>query len=69
VGDDERDGNIARIRCRLAARKIRVVMIAGSWFQGVKKSHPQADRIHIAPDGHTKLAAGILPQVLAAIGR
>jgi acyl-CoA thioesterase-1 len=69
VGEGERDGNIAQIRSRLAARKIKVVTMGGSLFQSVKRQHLQSDGTHITPEGHAKLAARILPQVLAAIGR
>lgn len=69
VDEGERGGNIEQIKRRLAARNIRVVMMGGALFQSVKRSHPQADGIHITPEGHAKLAANILPQVVAAIGR
>ena len=67
VGEGERDGNLSQIRSRLAARKIKVVMMGGSSFRSVKRGHLQADGIHITAAGHAKLAASILPQVLAAI--
>ena len=67
VGEGERDSNLSQIKSRLAARKIKVVMMGGSLFQSVKRSHLQGDGIHITAAGHAKLAANILPQVLAAI--
>ncbi len=67
VGEGERKSNLSQIRSRLAARKIKVVTMGGSSFQSVKRSHLQADGIHISPAGHAKLAASILPQVLAAV--
>jgi acyl-CoA thioesterase I len=62
-------GNIAQIQSRLAARKVAVVVMGNSYLQAVPSSERQADRIHFTPEGHARLAAAILPETLAALGR
>jgi acyl-CoA thioesterase-1 len=65
----QREGNIAQIRSRLAARNIKVVMMENNYLQAVPPGERQSDRIHFTPAGHARLAAAILPQVVAAMGR
>jgi acyl-CoA thioesterase-1 len=60
--------NVAQINARLAARKIRVLRLQGDLY-GLIRSNPLPDGIHLTPEGHAKLAARVLPQVLAALGR
>jgi acyl-CoA thioesterase-1 len=62
-------GNIAQIQSRLAARKVAVVMMGQNYLSAVPPSERQSDRIHFTPEGHSRLAAAILPGVLAALGR
>lgn len=59
--------NIAQMKSRLAARRIRVVHMD---FMGqLKRRYQQPDGIHLSAEGHARAAAMILPQVLAAIRR
>lgn len=59
--------NIARMKSRLAERKIRVVHMD---FMGqLKRRYQQPDGIHLSAEGHARAAAMILPQVLAAVRR
>jgi acyl-CoA thioesterase-1 len=60
-------GNVAKMRSRLAARGIKAVHM--SFMGELKRGYQQPDGIHLSAEGHTKAAAMILPQVLAAIRR
>jgi acyl-CoA thioesterase-1 len=62
-------GNIAQIRSRLAARGVNLVMMDNSYLQAVPASERQSDRIHLTPAGYARLAAAILPHVVAALGK
>ena len=62
-------GNIAQIQSRLAARNVAVVIMGNGYLQALPSSERQADRIHVTADGHARLAAAILPDVLAALGK
>ena len=62
-------GNIAQIQSRLAARKVAIVVMGNSYLQAVPAGERQSDRIHFTAAGHARLAAAILPEVLAALGR
>lgn len=55
--------NVSAILSQLRARHIKVIMVP-------KLSVPrQADGQHFSVEGHTKMAASLLPLVIAAIGR
>jgi acyl-CoA thioesterase-1 len=59
----QRAANIGAILSQLRARHIKVIMVP-------KLSVPrQADGEHFTVEGHTKVAASLLPLVIAAIGR
>lgn len=60
--------NVAQIKTRLAARSIKVVHLPGDLY-GLIRSHPQPDGLHLTSEGHARLAARVLPEVLAALGR
>jgi acyl-CoA thioesterase-1 len=60
--------NVAQIKARMAARKIRVLRLPGDLY-GLMRSHTQPDRIHLTSEGHAKLAVRVLPEVLTALGR
>lgn len=68
VGADQRAANIAEIRRRLAARGIRVIML-----ERIRALTPQASRHpdgqHFDARGHAAVAAHLVPQVIAAIGK
>jgi acyl-CoA thioesterase I len=65
----DRAGNISQIKARLAARKIKVVVMENHLLQAVPPGERQPDGMHFTPAGYSRLAASILPQVLAAIGK
>ena len=67
--EGSRAGNIAQIKSRLAARKIKVVVMENNMLGAVPASERQPDGIHFTPKGYARLAAGILPSVLSAIGK
>jgi acyl-CoA thioesterase-1 len=64
----ERAANIDAIASRLRARGIAVVM-ANIEFTSVPLANWQADRRHLTPDGHRIIAARLLPEVSAALGK
>jgi acyl-CoA thioesterase-1 len=66
-GQSGRESNIAAIRSQLAARKIKVIML--DRVLGSMAQHLQPDGQHLTPEGHRIIAARLLPQVTAAIGR
>jgi selenium donor protein len=59
--------NVARIKARLAARKIGLLQVSTDTVGALLMRHPLGDGEHIDSTGHAKLAGAILPQVLAAI--
>jgi acyl-CoA thioesterase-1 len=62
--------NVAKIKARLAARKIRVLQLSRDMVRGrLGRHHLQADRIHLTSQGQAIYAAGHLPHVLAALRR
>jgi acyl-CoA thioesterase I len=66
-GQSGRESNIAAITSQLAARKIKVIML--DRVLGSMAQHLQPDGQHLTPEGHRIIAARLLPQVTAAIGR
>jgi hypothetical protein len=56
---------LAEIRHRLEARGIKVLVIFPYRYYVEMR---QADRIHLSPEAHAKLAARLLPEVMAAAG-
>lgn len=65
----ERSSNIAQIRNRLAARQIKVVLMENNMLVAIPASQRQPDGMHFTPSGYARLAASILPQVIAALGK
>lgn len=76
-GNDRRRGvspgaqqaNIQAIKQNLQKRGIRVVMLPNSLIGSVAKTHPRPDGQHFLPPGYRALAARLVPQVRAALGR
>jgi acyl-CoA thioesterase-1 len=60
-----REGNIAQIRQRLAARHIKVIML-GHLGQIAPKNTRDPDGQHFNAQGHAAFAAWLAPQVIAA---
>jgi len=67
--EGSRAGNIAQIKSRLAARKIKVVVMENNLLGAIPSSERQPDGTHFTPKGYARLAASILPSVLSAIGK
>lgn len=67
--EGSRAGNIAQIKSRLAARKIKVVVMENTMLGAIPASERQPDGTHFTPKGYARLAAGILPSVLSVIGK
>jgi acyl-CoA thioesterase-1 len=63
------EANFARIRSRLAARGIRVVNFTRGMQRAARRTDRGFDGRHAGPRGHARIAASLLPQVRAAIGR
>src|SRR5262245_26155668 len=66
-GQSGRESNIATIAGQLKARSIKVIML--DRLLGDMAAHLQPDGKHLTPEGHRIIAARLLPQVTAAIGR
>jgi acyl-CoA thioesterase-1 len=67
--DEERGGNIAAIKQKLAQRDIRVLMMPNSMLAAIPPSERASDGQHFTPRGYAILASEILPSVLRALGR
>lgn len=68
-GNDRRKGRpdrTADIQSRLAARHIRVIILANSMLRGLPH---QPDGQHLTPEGYHMLAASLASRVSAAVGR
>jgi acyl-CoA thioesterase I len=65
IGPAEHAANIERILSRLQARGIKT-MSAIPYVEGLPT---QSDGIHLTAEAHAALAARLLPEVIAAIGR
>ena len=62
--------NVAKIKARLAARKVGVLQLSRSMVAGaLGRRHLQGDGIHLTSKGQAIYAAKILPHVLAALKR
>jgi len=62
----DREGNIAAIQSRLAARGITVIMLENSMLGGLPH---QPDGEHLTPEGYRMLATALLSQVESALRR
>lgn len=70
--EGSRSGNIAAIKSRLATRKIAVIMMENQLIGSIRRQSPaydQGDGSHLTGKGYAVLAASILPEVMAALGR
>jgi acyl-CoA thioesterase-1 len=67
-GQSGRESNIATITSQLGARKIKVIML-DRVLAGMAPQHIQPDGQHLTPEGYRIIAARLLPQVTAAVGR
>jgi len=65
----ERSANIEKIRSRLAARNIKLLVVENAMLDALPRSELRADGVHFTPAGYAILAERILPQVLAALGQ
>lgn len=65
----QRSANIDKIRSRLAARNIKLLLIDNAMLDALPRSELRADGIHFTPAGYAILAERILPQVLAALNQ
>jgi acyl-CoA thioesterase-1 len=65
ISPAEHAANIQKIQSRLGARGIRTISV----LPYVSDLPRQPDSIHLTAEGHAALAARLLPQVIAAIGR
>ena len=63
----ERRANIEKIRSRLAARNIKLLLIENAMLDALPRSELRAEGVHFTPAGYALLAERILPQVLAAL--
>ncbi len=63
----ERSANIEKIRSRLAARNIKLLLIENAMLDALPRSELRGDGVHFTPKGYALLAERILPQVLAAL--
>lgn len=64
--ENKRAGNITKIRQRLKAQGITVIMMENPAFRRYPK---QADGQHLTPAGYHDLALWVLPKVVAALPR
>lgn len=60
----EARANAGRIRAKLAARGIQVLMAHTYTYEAIRAGHVQRDRIHLDAEGHQYVAAKLLPQVI-----
>lgn len=65
----ERARNIEKMRSRLTARKIKLIIIENAMFDALPRSELRADGVHFTPAGYAILADRIVPQVLTALGK
>jgi acyl-CoA thioesterase I len=66
LGQGEQKAEFASIVARLRSRGIKIIPVTPS---GVGPKDLQADGIHLNAEGHARLAARLLPSVVAALGR
>jgi acyl-CoA thioesterase-1 len=65
LGQGDQKAEFASIVARLRSRGIRIIPVTPS---GVGPKDMQADGIHLNAEGHARLAARLLPSVVAALG-
>jgi acyl-CoA thioesterase-1 len=65
LGQGAQKTEFASIVARLRSRGIRIISVTGG---GVGSKDMQADGIHLNAEGHARLAARLLPSVVAALG-
>jgi acyl-CoA thioesterase I len=65
----ERSANIEKVRSRLAARNIKLLLVENAMLDALPRSELRDDGVHFTPAGYAILAERILPQVLAALGQ
>jgi acyl-CoA thioesterase I len=65
LGQGDQKAEFASIVARLRSRGIKIIMVTPG---GVGPKDMQADGIHLNADGHARLAARLLPSVVAALG-
>jgi acyl-CoA thioesterase I len=65
LGQGDQKAEFAAIVARLRSRGIKIIPVTPS---GVGRGDLQADGIHLNAEGHARLAARLLPSVVAALG-
>jgi lysophospholipase L1-like esterase len=65
----ERAGNIEKMRARLAARNMQLIVIENAVLDAMPRSELRDDGVHFTPMGYAILAERLLPEVLAALGK
>jgi acyl-CoA thioesterase I len=65
LGKGDQKAEFASIVARLRSRGIKIIMVTPG---GVGPKDLQADGIHLNAEGHARLAARLLPSVVAALG-
>jgi len=65
LGQGDQKTEFASIVARLRSRGIKIIPVTPS---GVGRGDLQADGIHLNAEGHARLAARLLPAVVAALG-
>jgi acyl-CoA thioesterase-1 len=65
VSDAERSANIATIASRIRAHGATPIMVS---YLAIGPDLRQSDGIHLTAAGHARIAAQLVPQVIAAIG-
>lgn len=72
IGEGESSSNVAAIRARLSAKKIKVILLPNSLLGSIRRqspAHDQGDGSHLTPRGYAVLASSLMPDVLSAIGK
>jgi acyl-CoA thioesterase-1 len=64
LGQGDQKAEFASIVARLRARGIKIIPVTGS---GIGRKYLQPDGIHLTAEGHTRLAAQLLPSVIQAL--
>ena len=63
----DRASNIEKMRSRLSARDVELIVIENEMLDALPRSEVRADGVHFTPAGYAILAERVLPRVLAAL--
>ena len=70
--EDQTQGNIAAMQARLGAKGAKLIIVPNALLAAIRSASPSydfGDGVHLTADGYAELAARLLPEVLAAIGK